>query len=65
MDFRGGLGEASVSKASPNEEKSINQLSKNGEHYKIVVENVIKDAVVTSVKVITNLTNWGFDEITK
>ena len=30
MDFRGGLGEASVSKASPNEEKSINQLSKNG-----------------------------------
>ena len=31
--FRGGLGEASVSKASPNEEKSINQLSKNGEHY--------------------------------
>ena len=28
--FRGGLGEASVSKASPNEEKSINQLSKNG-----------------------------------
>lgn len=32
--FRGGLGEASVSKASPNEEKSINQLSKNGEHYR-------------------------------
>ena len=33
LDFRGGFGEASVSKASPNEEKSINQLSKNGEHY--------------------------------
>ncbi|MEE0082937.1 MAG: hypothetical protein UE068_01830 [Paludibacteraceae bacterium] len=30
LDFRGGLGEASVSKASPNEEKSINQLPKNG-----------------------------------
>ncbi|MCR5247579.1 MAG: hypothetical protein K6E14_07330 [Paludibacteraceae bacterium] len=28
--FRGGFGEASLSKASPNEEKSINQLSKNG-----------------------------------
>jgi hypothetical protein len=30
LDFGGGFGEASVSKASPNEEKSINQLSKNG-----------------------------------
>lgn len=28
--FRGGFGEASVSKASPKRKKSINQLSKNG-----------------------------------
>ncbi len=33
--FRGGFGEASLSKASSKRKKNINQLSKNGEHYRL------------------------------